>query len=107
MFLITNKDNNRIVMWGEVLDYMENGYPRLVDEDTAFYPEAFIVHEDVTIEEGVEPGKYSYTAENGFYVSATYVEPNNPYGLSNELYNTIRDEAIAEIEEAVINGIDE
>ena len=106
MFIITKKEDNEILMMGMELDYMENGYPRLVDYDVAFYPEYIDVHEVSEVVEGVEIHKYCYTEEDGFYPNPNYVEPNNSYGLPNDLYDTIRDEAVAQIEREVSGDAD-
>ena len=99
MIIITNKTDHVFMAFGKKLDYMSNGYPRLVDENIAFPTEMVDIYEDVTIPEGVEPNKYCYTPTDGFTVNPNYVEPNK-YGLPNELLNTIQadytEELIAE-----------
>ena len=51
MYLITNKENDIVFDWGAELDYMENGYPRLVDKNVAFVKEMVNVFENVTLRE--------------------------------------------------------
>lgn len=90
------KGENRILMMGERMDYMSNGYPRLVDENVAF--PSFMVNvngepvpegetadkplpEGVEVPEGVEPEKWCYTKEQGFYENPDYeplVGPETP-----------------------------
>lgn len=102
MYVIVEKESNRVLGYGEVLDYEpEINYPLLVNENIAF-PD-FLV--DVKVADAVPAevitGKYCYTEADGFYVDPYFVESNNPYGISNELYDTIRDEAVAQIEREV------
>ena len=76
MYVITNKTDNVLIGMGLHLDHMSNGYPRLIDENTA-YPTEMVNVFDVTevIPEGVEQGKYCYTESEGFYKNPNYVEP--------------------------------
>lgn len=103
MFIITKKEDDEILMMGRELDYMENGYPRIIDYDVAFYPEYISVNEASEVLEGVEAHKYCYTPEDGFYLNPNYREPNQ-YGISDELVEQIKNDAITEVEEAVINA---
>ena len=57
--------------------------------------------------ENMTANKYCYTPENGFYKNPNYVEINNSYGLPNEVYDAIRDEAVAQIESEVAGNADE
>lgn len=102
MYVIVEKETNRVLGYGEVLDYEpEINYPLLVNENIAF--PNFLV--DVKVVESVPAevitGKYCYTETEGFHVDPNWIEPNNPHGISNELYDTIRDEAVAQIEREV------
>lgn len=102
MIIIVNKTDHVFMAFGKKLDYMSNGYPRLIDENVAFPTEMVDIYENVTIPEGVEPNKYCYTPADGFTVNSNYVEPNK-YGLPNELLNTIQADYTAElISEGVI-----
>lgn len=101
MFLITEKNENIIIMIGEKLDYMENGYPRMVQENVAFPDDAVNVYEVMEVPVGVIAEKYCYTPLDGFFINSKWSEPNNTYGLPSELYDTIRDEAVAQIEREV------
>ena len=58
---------------GAELDYLENGYPRLVQENVAFPTDMVNVYEVENIQEGVEVEKYCYTPEKGFYKNENYV----------------------------------
>ena len=99
MYLITVKEDNRIIMVGEALDYMSNGYPRLVDEDIAFPTEMVNVHEVSEVPSEVIPEKYCYTAEKGFYLNPDWVEPDptNTYGIPDETYHAIINDLTSEV----------
>ncbi|MDV3426735.1 MAG: hypothetical protein LIR50_06035 [Bacillota bacterium] len=74
MYVITNKEDNKLINMGEKLDYLENGYPRLINEKVAFPTGLVNVYEVGEIPEGVEAEKYCYTAEDGFYRNENYVK---------------------------------
>lgn len=90
MYIITNKEDNRIFEIGEQLDYMSNGYPRIIEKNIAFPTEMVNVHEVEEIPENVEREKYCYTEEQGFYENENYVEP-------------IREVSNAELQEQITN----
>ena len=75
MYLLTGSENKEIIAFGEELDYMPNGYPRLVKENVAFVKEFVNVYEVPEIPENVEPGRYCYDEETGFYKNTDYREP--------------------------------
>ena len=92
MYIISNKIDNEILGLGKTLDYLDNGYPRLVEEDVAFVLDAVNVFEADSIPEGVEPVKYCYTEAEGFYINPNWKEPNpdNTYeGVSDEVFEQI------------------
>ena len=101
MFLITIKEDNsnRIRMMGKRLDYMANGYPRLIDENVAFPTEMVDVHEVESVPDEVIPEKYCYTEADGFYLNPNYVEPDatNTYGIPDETYHTIINDITTEV----------
>lgn len=103
MYVITLKDSNELIMHGEKLDYMSNGYPILVNENTAFPNHMVDVHSIENMPEDVEDGKYCYTEEDGFWLNLNYGEPN-PYGIPNELVEQIKNDAIAQVQEGVRNN---
>lgn len=74
MYLICNKEDNRIFETGQELDYLSNGYPRLIDKNIAFPTEMVNVYEVAEIPENVEAEKYCYTEEKGFYENENYRE---------------------------------
>ena len=75
MVIITVKEDNRILNIGKELDYMDNGYPRIVEKNIAFPTEMVNVYELEEIPENIEPEKYCYTTEKGFYENESYEEP--------------------------------
>lgn len=92
MVLIIEKTQNVILEIGEQLDYMENGYPRLVEKNIAFPDWSVNVYENVEVPKEVQSHKYCYTVEEGFCVNPEWEEPSNPYGIPDETYNAIIDE---------------
>ena len=94
MYIITSKENNMILNFGNTLDYMSNGYPRLTEEDIYFPTEFVNVHQNVEVSDEVKanPSKYCYIESEGFYLNPDYVEPDptNTYGISDELFNQIK-----------------
>ncbi len=85
-YIIVEKKNKKFIMSGDQIDYMENGYPRLVEEDVAFPKDMVDVFELVEIPIEVSPNKYCYTEEKGFYLNSDYVEPK-PY--TKEQYDSV------------------
>lgn len=105
MYLIIVKEDNRIIAMGKALDYMSNGYPRLVNENVAFVKEDVDVHEVESVPSEVIPEKYCYTEADGFYINPNYVEPDatNTYGIPDETYHQILDDYTMQlIEEGAI-----
>ena len=106
--IVVNKADGRIVSIGSLKGYWPNGYPIITDSaghDCAWPPTFSELH-DVEVPKGVVPEKYCYSTSRGFYENPVYAE-TNPYGISNELLETIKNDTIAEVEEAVLNGTDE
>lgn len=74
MYLIVVKDDNRILEIGKQVDYLDNGYPRLIEKNIAFSNEDVDVYEVQELPDYVEVEKYCYDGEN-FYENENYVEP--------------------------------
>lgn len=87
------KGGNRILMIGEEMDYMENGYPRLKDRNVAFPSFMVLVNGEkvpegetadkpvpasVEVPDEVEVEKWCYTKEDGFFENPDYEEPVAP-----------------------------
>lgn len=82
-----------------------NGYPVLIEENTAFPPETVNIHQNVEVSDEVKsnPSKYCYTPEQGFYKNPNYVEPDpaNTYGIPDELFNQIKSDYREQIAQEV------
>ena len=81
MYIITEKNRKEILGMGKCLDYMENGYPRLIEENIAFPTEMVDIYEVETVPEEVELFKYCYDTEQGFYFNPDWREPTPPEQL--------------------------
>ena len=94
MYIITTKDDNRIMATDRRIKYLPNGYPMLIDTNIAFASEIVNVYEVSEVPSEVIPEKYCYTEADGFYINPNYVEPDptNPYGLPDETVNQIIDD---------------
>ena len=110
MTIITDAQSGTIIALGELKEFWPNGYPIITDSNgnsIAYPPDFTIMYENVEVPSDVTPEKYCYTPEDGFYLNPDYREPeNNPYGIPDELYDTIRDEAVAQIEREVAGDAD-
>lgn len=73
-YIITVKEDNRILNMGKHLDYLDNGYPRLIDENVAFPINLVDVYGSVEVPEEAEPEKYCYDGEE-FTLNPNYEEP--------------------------------
>ncbi|HAU86438.1 MAG TPA: hypothetical protein DCW90_13370 [Lachnospiraceae bacterium] len=75
MYILTAKRGNVIIGIGPELDYMSNGYPRLIDINVAFPIETTNVHEVAEVPTEVREGQYCYDTEKGFYENPDWVAP--------------------------------
>ena len=105
MYIITNKRDNVILGMGERLDYMSNGYPRLMDKNIAFVAEQVNVNEAENVPSEVSVDKYCYTAEKGFYINPDWKEPNK-YGISDELLDQIKADVSSEDVNTVLEEVE-
>ncbi len=101
MYIIVDNNNNIILNIDTALDYLSNGYPRLINKDIAFVKDFVTVYEKEEIPFDFISDKYCYTEADGFYINPNYVEPDptNVYGIPDETYHQILDnyaESIAE-----------
>lgn len=105
MFIITDKENAKdvVIFWGKQLKYQSNGYPVLVEENVAFPTEIVNVYEVDSIPEDLEADKYLYTQERGFELNPYWSEsdPENIYGIPDELYHQIKDATVNQIQQEV------
>ena len=97
MFIITEKLQNIILMFGEQLDYLSNGYPRLIDKNIAFPTESVNVFEVDNIADNICPHKYCYTTEKGFFENLNYVSPEEAMKKSS-LYQMGYNQAIIDFQ---------
>lgn len=101
MFVIVEKDKNVCVNSGKTLKPWANGYPS-IDGILAYPSELYSSFSVETLPEG-EIKKYCYTEEMGFYENPNYVEPDptNTYGIPDEIFYAIKEQAIAEVQQEV------
>lgn len=109
MYLITNKERmfedgtlhgNEVLMWDIEVDYLMNGYPRLVNKNTAFPREMVNVIVLDSIPDEVKEMKYCYTKKQGFYLNPDWSEQSK-YGIPNDLLEQIKQDQINEITKGV------
>lgn len=100
MIAIGIRDN--VVLSAGELTYWDNGYPIIGGIAYAFED---ILMVEVDVPDDFEPLRYCYTENDGFYRNPKVKDPN-PYGIPDELVEQIKNDAITEVEEAVINGTD-
>ena len=103
MYIITGKQDKDVKGYGSAVTYLENGYPYILEMDTAYIPDDVKIDEIESIPEEVEIGKWCYTQDDGFYTNPLWIEPNQ-YGIPDKLVEQIKNDAITEVEEAVINA---
>lgn len=97
MYLITRKENNAVIQSGERLEYVSNGYPRLVNEDVAYPNWAVCVYEIDNIPNDISPEKWCYTEADGFYPNPNWHEPS-AYDLApQDIVDAIIDEYTNEL----------
>lgn len=100
MYIATSKNENVVVGNGNTVDYLSNGYPRIVEIDTAFVPEFFNIVEVDSVPEDIKPHKYCHTDEKGFYQNPKWEEPNQ-YGISNTLLHKIQSDSMQQLQEEI------
>lgn len=112
MILITNKESNVLVAIAEDnyqeennLGTLSNGYPWIKSTNIAYILDEVNVFQNVTTSEKIIEQKYCYTEEKGFYLNPDYVEPDptNTFGITDDLYHSIKEQAIAEVQKEVSN----
>lgn len=99
MYIITGKTDNAIKDIGNAIEYMVNGYPKVIDSNT-IYPNHFInLFEISEVPQEIKIEKYCYTEADGFYINPNYVEPDptNTYGISDETYHAIINDLTEEV----------
>lgn len=110
MMIVVNKEIPIVSAVGAFKEYWDNGYPILTDSNgnDCAYPDILFDFFDIeSIPEDYAPSKYCYTEEKGFYLNPDYVEPDptNTFGISDDVYHAIKEQAVAEVQEGVKNGL--
>ena len=79
MFIITKKKDNVVEGISETLHYIsDTNYVRINNQNLVFNPNSCKIYEIEDVANYVEPEKYCYTEERGFYENPDWVEPVNP-----------------------------
>lgn len=99
MYIVCIKDDNVVIGCGANIGTLNNGYIILVDENVAYAPNDVNVYEINGVPNDYVREKYCYTEEDGFFLNPNYEEPN-PYGIPNEVYNSILDDYTNELIES-------
>ena len=88
-------------------DYFKN--PRLTLDDGSKVSFAFDIniYNNVDTGDEISPFEYCYHPDTGFYKVPTKETPQrNIYGISNEIYCAIKNEAVDEIKREVAKNVD-
>ena len=105
MYLILDKTSHTVWNYDTEMEYQANGYPCLLNEKGPTPDGGVDVKEVTELPEYVEPMKYCYTEEDGFYENPNYIEPpENPYGIPDELVEQIKNNTVEEIRQEVLNN---
>lgn len=109
MKVITSTESAEVIAIGTLKEYWDNGYPIITDINgiDCAYPTCLTVMHDVdSIPEEVEPFKHCYTEADGFYLNPNYIEPDtsNTFGVPDDVYRAIKEQAIAEVQQEVTNN---
>ncbi len=79
--IVIDNVTKEIIGIGTFKGYWDNGYPIITDlngNDCAYVSQAVNLFELDSIPENIEPFKYCYTEEKGFYENPSYEEPVEP-----------------------------
>lgn len=96
MYLIVNKEDNRVMATGKNLTIGTNGYPFLEDIQTAFPNFMVNTFETAELPQDFEIDKYCYTEKARFYPNPEWEEPNK-YGIPDETVQAIKDDTIMDL----------
>ncbi len=104
MFIITNKVDDSIFDMDTKLDYLKNGYPRLINKNIAFVKDSVNIYEVNEIPSEIELSKYCYTVEKGFYENPNYRESYDADTKITKLEQTIarQEQNITELQLALV-----
>ena len=101
MRIITDTETSILIAIGTFKEYWDNGYPIITDSngnDCAYPTNDTTMYEVDSVPDGVEPGKYCYTSERGFFENPNYVEPSE----SDEYQRGYDDAVLDMIESGVL-----
>ncbi len=110
MILVISKSDKVVVnTYPEAFEISElsNGYPLIVEANVAFPPEFYALLKGIKdVPENVKM-RYCYEESTGFYENPNWTEPTgNLYGLTEEEYQSIKDEVIEEIRQEVMKSVE-
>lgn len=104
MVIIVNKTDKHIINYGNSVEYLSNGSPHLIDRNLRYEKDKVLVYEGITLPKEVEPSKWCYTPEEGFYKNPDfleYTEPSPTDWIDPVTVDAIKDIAIEEVQNAV------
>lgn len=103
--IVVDNTTKEIIGIGTFKGYWDNGYPIITDangNDCAYVPHSVSLFEVDSIPESVEPFKYCYTEEKGFYENPEYEEPEEP--IEPDPIQEYRDQLASEVSEIGYNA---
>lgn len=100
MWVITNKEDNAIFGFSNLIEQYDSGYSKINDLGFIIKESDWGVYSVQEIPEGVVSGKYCYTSALGFYENPNWIEPEEPI----EPAKYTLDEAAAIIASEVANN---
>ena len=104
MFIITKKKDNVVEGISETLCYIsDTNYVRINNQNLVFNPNSCKIYEVEDAPNYIEPEKYCYTEEKGFYENPDWVEPSSD--IPEEIKETIRQEYRDELAQEVSQNV--
>lgn len=111
--IITDKTSKVVLSIGLFQGFQqENGYPVMQKLDgtlAAYVLDQVDLYQGLSVPEQIQELKYCYTPLFGFYENLDYIEPEEPdstntYGIPDEMYYKIKEQAVQEVRQEVQNG---
>ncbi|HAU86436.1 MAG TPA: hypothetical protein DCW90_13355 [Lachnospiraceae bacterium] len=84
MYVITLKSDDSILGTGKKVEYLSNGYPRLVDGNIIYDVDSVNVYEVSSIPSGINVIQYCYTPSSGFYENPLWFDPENEIHIATQ-----------------------
>lgn len=84
MYIVTLKSDDSIVGTGKKIDYLSNGYPRLIDRNIVYDIDAVNVYEVDSIPDNTNVIQYCYTVSKGFYENPLWYDPENEIHIATQ-----------------------